>query len=74
VLQSDTDLPPAAVTEIASILAQGYLRYRGSLRKLRFATDEGSQASGPMPKLALDSSPHQSVHVTVVNGQSTGEN
>jgi hypothetical protein len=73
-LPSNTDLPPAAVTEVASILAQGYWRYRGSLRKLGFAAEEGSQAPGPIPKIALDSPPDQSVHVTVVNGQTTREN
>src|ERR1039458_2628768 len=72
-LPSDTDLPPATVTEIASILARGYLRSRASLRRPLQTPDDGNrpQPSAANPGLAFPPTP--SVHVTVVNAQRKGE-
>jgi hypothetical protein len=75
-LASDTDLPPAAVTEIASILARGYVRYRASLRRAPLGHADGNhgnqaQPTAANPGLAFPATP--SVHVTVVNAQSSGE-
>jgi len=56
-LPSDTDLPPASVTEIASILANGYARYRASLRRSPQGQPDGAQAQPPTP--ALLSRPHR---------------
>ena len=72
-LPSETDLPPAAVTEIASILANGYLRYRASLRKAQPAPDRAAPPQHPAPETDLAFPPEQSVHVTVVNARSKGE-
>jgi hypothetical protein len=72
-LASETDLPPAAVTEIASILARGFLRYRASLRRapLGQPDDKQSEPAAASTGLAFPATP--SVHVTVVNAQSKGE-
>jgi len=72
-LPSETDLPPAAVTEIASILARGFLRYRTSLRRPPLGQPDVSQAqpAGANTGLAFPATP--SVHVTGVNAQSKGE-
>ncbi len=53
-----------AISEIAAILAKGYLRYRKSRR---FQQTE-------LPEEPLASVPEQSRHVTVVNDQRTDEN
>ncbi len=53
-----------AVSEIASILAKGYLRDRRSRRA----------QSSELPDDALASAPGPSRHVTVVNDQRTDEN
>jgi hypothetical protein len=79
-LPSDTDLPPAAVAEIASILAKGYVRYRASLRKQLYDPTQEIQArqaqpgshppappAAPNTGLAFPVLP--SVHVTVVNAK-----
>jgi hypothetical protein len=73
VLESETDLPPAALSEIASILAHGYLRYRASLRRMQVA-ESVNPPQHSAPETGLASRPAQSVHVTVVNARSTGEN
>ncbi len=52
---------PDYITEIATILAKGYLRYRKSRR---------NQVSDPAPT-GLDSGGEESVHVTVVNAPRT---
>jgi hypothetical protein len=71
---SETDLPPAAVAEIASIFARGYLRCRTSSHRLRIGSQNSDQNRAPDQILGLASLPQQSVHVTVVNAQSMGEN
>ena len=73
-LASDTDLPATAMTEIASILAHGYLRYRASRRRLQLAPDGAEPPQAPATEPSLASEPAQSVHVTVVNTRRTGEN
>ena len=73
-LPSETDLPPAAVAEIASILAHGYLRYRTSIQRVQVAAESVSPLQRAAPQTGLASRPAQSVHVTVVNARSTGEN
>ena len=73
VLASETDLPSAAVSEIASILAHGYLRYRASLRRAQLAPDSIGPPQPAVLETTLASQPTQSVHVTVVNARSTGE-
>ncbi len=55
---------PEPITEIASILARGFLRYRKS-RRLRLPEP---------PQNDLASAPEPSRHVTVVNDQRTDEN
>ncbi len=50
-----------AISEIAAILAKGYLRYRKS-RRIQ------------VPRDALASAPEPSRHVSVVNDQRTDEN
>jgi hypothetical protein len=55
---------PGSISEIAAILARGYLRYRKLLRFQVGATHQNDLASGPEP----------SRHVTVVNDQRTDEN
>ena len=72
-VESETDLPPAAVTEIASILANGYLRYRASLRRAQLAPESVCPPQHPAPETGLAFPCAQSVHVTVVNAQSKGE-
>jgi hypothetical protein len=73
-LPSDTDLPPASVTEIASILANGYLRYRASLRRPPQGQPDGNPAAQPpAPDTGLAFPATPSLHVTVVNAQSKGE-
>ena len=72
-LASETDLPPAAVSEIASILAHGYLRYRASLRRVQLAPESVSSPQHPAPETGLAFPRAQRVHVTVVNAQSKGE-
>jgi hypothetical protein len=79
-LPSDTDhLPPAAVTEVASILAKGYVRYRASLRNPLYDLSQEIQAQTqpesqpPAPPAAAHSGLAfpvlPSVHVTVVNAK-----
>ena len=73
-LPSDIDLPPAAITEIAFVLANGYVRYRASLRRPIQALEDGSpvaQPSAPNTGLAFPATP--SLHVTVVNAPRKGE-
>jgi hypothetical protein len=72
-LPSDTDLPPAAVTEIASILANGYVRYRASLRRQPLGQPDGKEAQLVAANTGLAFPATPSVHVTVVNAQSRGE-
>ena len=52
---------PDDISEIATILAKGYLRYRKSRR---------SRVPDPVPT-GLDSGAEESVHVTVVNAPRT---
>jgi hypothetical protein len=66
---ADIDLPDAAVAEIASILAKGYLRHRASSRRPQITMAD----TDTPPDSALASAPQQSVHVHVVNARSTGE-
>jgi len=75
-LPSDTALPPAAVTEIASILANGYLRYRPSLRRTPQGQPDANHGNQAQPAaanagLAFPATP--SLHVSVVNAQRKGE-
>ena len=76
-VESETDLPPAAVSEIAAILAHGYLRYRASLGRAQPAPESAAPSQRPAPDTGRDTGlavpPAQSVHVTVVNAQSKGE-
>ena len=73
-LPSDTDLPQAAVTEIAAILARGFLRYRASLRRAPQGQPDGNPvAQPPAPDTGLAFPATPSLHVTVVNAQSKGE-
>lgn len=76
-LASEIDLPPAAVSEIASILANGYLRYRASLRRAQPVPEPAAPPQRRAPDTGRDTGlafPRaQSVHVTVVNAQSKGE-
>jgi hypothetical protein len=53
-----------SISEIAAILAKGFLRYRKSRRFQALEPHEDGLASGPEP----------SRHVTVVNAQRTDEN
>lgn len=46
-LRSETDLPPDVMTEIASILAKGYLCYRASLRRAQLAPESVSPSRRP---------------------------
>ena len=55
---------PECISEIASIFAKGFLRYRKSRRL---------QAVEP-PQNGLDSAAEPSPHVTVVNAERTDEN
>jgi hypothetical protein len=55
---------PKAISEIAAILAKGFLRDRKSRRR---------RVPEP-PQNALASTPEPSVHVTVVNAERTDEN
>jgi hypothetical protein len=55
---------PKAISEIAAILAQGFLRHR---RTCRFQQPD-------QPQNALASASKPSVHVTVVNAERTDEN
>ena len=84
-LPSETELPLAAVAEIASILAHGYLRYRASLRKVHVAPmlvpkSVSRPRKRPRPrhrtrKQDLRPVHHRAfIHVTVVNARSVGEN
>ena len=77
VVESEADLPPAAVSEIAAILAHGYLRYRASLRRAQPVPEPAAPPQRPAPDTGRDTGlafPRaQSVHVTVVNAQSKGE-
>jgi hypothetical protein len=72
-LPSDTDLPPASVTEIASILANGYARYRASLRRSPQGQPDGAQAQPPAANAGLAFPATPSLHVSVVNAQRKGE-
>jgi hypothetical protein len=72
-LPPENDLPPALVTEIASILAHGYLRYRASLRRAQLTPEIVCAPQHPAPETGLAFPRAQSVHVTVVNAQSKGE-
>jgi hypothetical protein len=58
------NLRPKCISEIPSILAKGFLRYRKS-RRLRLSE---------LPQNGLDSGLEPSRHVTVVNDQRTDEN
>jgi len=58
------DVRPESISQIASILAKGFLRYRKSRR---FQAVE-------LPQDGLASWPEPSRHVTVVNDQRTDEN
>jgi hypothetical protein len=58
------DVRPEHISEIASIFAKGYLRYKKS-RQNRLPDS---------PQDGVDSDATQSVHVTVVNAQRTEEN
>ena len=58
------DVRPECISEIASILAKGFLRYRKSRRFQAGDLPQNGPASGPVP----------SPHVTVVNAQRTDEN
>ena len=55
---------PECISEIASIFAKGFLRYRKS-RRLR---------PPDPPQNGLDSAPEPSPHVTVVNAERTDGN
>jgi hypothetical protein len=55
---------PECISEMAAILARGFLRYRNSRRLQAVAPLQNGLASGPEP----------SRHVTVVNDQRTDEN
>jgi hypothetical protein len=69
-LPSDIHLPPAAVTEIASVLANGYVRYRASLRRAPQGQPDDKQTQPSAARttgLAFPATP--SLHVTVVNAQ-----
>jgi hypothetical protein len=69
---SDIDLPPVAVTEIASILAHGYLRHRASLRRRPHAAPDGNPAEAAdagSADASLAFPTTQSVHVTVVDAK-----
>jgi len=57
------ELRPEPVSEMATILAKGFLRYRKSLRLQAVVQPENDVASVPEP----------SRHVTVVNDQRTDE-
>ena len=57
------DVRPECISEIASILAKGFLRYRKSCRLQYIDPRQEGLASGPEP----------SRHVTVVNAQRTDE-
>jgi hypothetical protein len=73
-LASDIDLPPAAVTEIATVLANGYVRYRASLRRPIQAPEDISPVTQPSAAdtgLAFPAT--LSLHVSVVNAQRKGE-
>jgi hypothetical protein len=70
---SDIDLPPGAVTEIASILAHGYLRYRASCRKRPRAVPDGNPTQPAAADASLAFPATQSVHVTVVDTERTVE-
>jgi hypothetical protein len=72
-LPSDTGLPPAAVTEIASIVAKGYIRYRASLRRgpQGQPDDNHPQPAATTTGLAFPATP--SLHVSVVNAQRKGD-
>jgi hypothetical protein len=59
-----SDTVPASISEIATILAKGFLRYRKS-RRLRLQE---------VPQNCLASAPEPSVHVTVVNDQRMDKN
>jgi hypothetical protein len=73
-LPSETDLPPAAVTEIASSLANGYVRYRASLRRpIQAPEDANPVAQPPTPDTGLAFPATPSLHVSVVNAQRKGE-
>jgi hypothetical protein len=54
------DLPPEIVSEVASILARGYLKYRRSL------AIPAVSAAEPSANNCLDSSQNPSVHVPAV--------
>ena len=65
-MDSENDLPPEAVDEIASLLAKGFLRHWKSQRvRPRIAP--------PDPDGGLDSRPTPSLHVSVVSAKRTGE-
>jgi hypothetical protein len=70
---SDIDLPPSAVTEIASILAHGYVRHRASLRTRPNAAPDGNPAHSVAADVRLAFPATQSVHVTVVDAQRKAE-
>jgi hypothetical protein len=65
-VDSENDLPPEAVDEIASLLAKGFLRYWKSQRARPMIAPAD-------PDGGLDSRPTPSVHVSVVNAKRTGE-
>jgi hypothetical protein len=73
VLPQEDDLPPTAVTAIATILAKGYLRYRASCCRPSLATDGVPTAQAADSKFDLAFHSTQSVHGTVVNTSSEGE-
>jgi hypothetical protein len=73
VLPQEDDLPLAAVSDIATILAKGYLCYRASCCKPSLATDCVSTAQTADSRFDLAFQPTQSVHGTVVNTLSKGE-
>jgi hypothetical protein len=57
------NIRPECISDIAAILAKGFLRYRKSLR---LQTPNG-------PQNCLASAPEPSRHVTVVNAERTDE-
>jgi hypothetical protein len=68
-----TDLLPAGVGEIASVLARGFLRRRRSLRRQMAATAGIGESATPVSNgLAFQADPSR--HVTVVNAQREDEN
>jgi hypothetical protein len=71
--QRGTDLLPAGLGEIASVLARGFLRHRRSLRRQMAAiADVGGSAAPVSNGLAFRADPSR--HVTVVNAQREDEN